>query len=224
MRNSIVGGALALLLIGALFAAVHFGGRQTRQVYGEYAPDPSRQAAQIKENFQGERRIGDWKLNCGPAQDLPKTPRVGGRPARNPNEASQKSAQPSSEWKIPRCRVYREPDSSRDKDSDVRVTFRQVGFKRVLSLFLRLPHNKVEVNDKVTLRLDKDVMVVPVHNCEPTFCLVIAPLKKADASPLMTAKSVILSFTARDSGKQVTASVPTGGLAAAINAMCRIDK
>ncbi len=224
MRNLLVGGALALLLIGALLTTVHFGSRQGQQASGNYANDPQQQAAQIKEGFQGERVIGDWKLSCGPPQKLPKAPRMGRQPVRNISEVPEKGTQLADGWKIPRCRVYREPDGPRTQDNDVRVTFRQVGFKRVLSLFLRLPRAGVEMNDKITLRLDKDVLDVLVHGCERTFCLVTVPIRKSDASPLMAAKSIVLSFVARDSGKHITASIPANGLASAINAMCRIDR
>jgi len=49
MHSSVVGSASALVLIGALLAAVHFGGRQAQQPPGEKSLDRSQVAAQIKE-------------------------------------------------------------------------------------------------------------------------------------------------------------------------------
>jgi hypothetical protein len=171
----------------------------------------------------GDRLIADWKLSCEPSHELPKAPGTGGRISRSSKRTHLREAPPPA-WKIPQCRVYPELTVPRDPDGKIRVTFRQAGFKRVLSLFLRFPSNDVIVGDKVTLRLNKTELVMPVHDCHRAFCLVIESITKGDAGSLLTAKSLMLAFAARPSGKQIVISVPMIGLAPAIGAMHRIDR
>jgi hypothetical protein len=224
MRSSVAGGMLVLVLIGALFAAVFYGSRQTQKMAGKQGPDPSQSAAQIKKDFTGSRLIGDWNLSCELAREPPKTLRIKGRPSRTSSRTSHQKAPLSADWKIPRCRAYSELSVPDDPQTRIRITLRQVGLKRVLSLFLRLPLKDVAAGDKVSLRLDRSARLVPVHSCERTFCLVIEPIGKTDASRLMAEKPMVVAFTARPTGKQVVAAVPTNGLAPAIAAMCRIDR
>ena len=110
MRNAAIGAVLAILLIGGLFAAVHFGGTHTlKGSPSATAPKNSTGAlspadvSQIKPSFIGTIRIGDWTLVCGKPRKLPTPPggpseqasKAAGQPTPPPNSPLKRMAGPA---------------------------------------------------------------------------------------------------------------------------------
>src|SRR6185312_9489776 len=136
MRNTLIGAVLALVLVAGLFAAARFGSHPAKGP--EPQQTPAQVAAQIKPGFIGEQKIGEWAFICGPGRELPKAPGSEGHSGNSAGTAPREAPPPPG-WKIPRCRSAMGLRSAHNKGEQVRLTFRQVGFKRVLALFLRFP-------------------------------------------------------------------------------------
>jgi invasion protein IalB len=213
MRSAVAGIALGLLVIAALIAFVRYGMGPSQQSALQGAADPARIAAQVPLGFEGDRQIGAWKLSCGPEQQAPKT--RGARP---------RTGKVSSEWKIPRCRVFAALSGSRNPDRGIRVTIRRAGLNRTLSLFVRFWPGDVRENDKASLRADKSIRVMAIRHCTQEFCLVRETIAKSDFSSILSAKSMSLAFTSRASGQHLVIAIPSTGLTDAIRAMLRIDR
>lgn len=221
MRNTLVGAALAVVLVAALFAAAHYGRRPAETPAAALSPE--QMAASIKSDFIGEQRIGDWKLVCGPGRVLPKPP-PGQHLSGNSEGLPPREAPPPPGWKIPRCRVAMALRSAHNPQDEVRLTFRQVGFKRVLALFLRMPPDEVSNGDAVTVRWDQAEWQIPVMSCAAQFCLAIHSIKFVDRPIVENAKQLQISFRPTTGDRQVAIKVPVNGLAPALGAMRRIDK
>lgn len=221
MRNTLIGAILAVVLVAGLFAAAQFGSRPAQGPEPQLSP--GQVAAQIKPDFIGEQKIGQWAFICGPGKVLPRTPGSGGR-VGNSAGTPPREAPPPPGWKIPRCRSAMGLRSARNPGEQVRLTFRQVGFKRVLALFLRFPPGEVENGDVVTVKLDDATWAIPIRSCAAQFCLAIQSIKFVDVPVLEKSKHLSLSFTPVPTQKLVEIAVPVSGLAESLVAMRRIDK
>jgi len=220
MRNTLVGAALAVVLVAALFAAAHYGRRPAETPAAALSPEQT--AASIKPGFIGEQKIGDWKLVCGAGRALPKPPP--GQHLSGNSEGLPPREAPPPGWKIPRCRVVMSLRSAHNPGDEVRLTFRQVGFKRVLALFLRMPPDQVSNGDPVTVRWDQTEWQIPVMSCAAQFCLAIQSIKFVDLPLVENAKQMQIAFKPATGDQRVAIKVPVDGLAPAIGAMRRIDK
>lgn len=220
MRNTLVGVVLAAVLVAGLFAAARFGSHPAETPKPK--PSVGEVAAQIKPDFIGERTIGDWKLICGPAKELPKLPsngRTGNSQGTPPREAP-----PPPGWKIPRCRAALGLRSAHNPNEQVRLTFRQVGFKRILALFLRFPPAELDNGDVVKVKLDQTEWSYPIRSCAAQFCLAIESIRPADVPVLEKATHFVLVFRPSSSQRDVAIAVPTTGLVESLNVMRRIDR
>lgn len=217
MRNSLVGVALAAVLVAALFAAAHFWSNPV----GVSGPDPAKLAASLPDDYVGQTTVGAWKLVCNPPRDLPAAPK-GGMQGNSAGTAPKETPPPPG-WKLPRCiagLVLRNPNDPQD---EIRVTFRNVGFKRVLALFLRFPPTDVTNGDMVKVRFDDTEWQIPVRTCPAAFCLAIQSIKFADVPAVEKAKSFTVMFKPASSRTEVAIPVPTNGLTPAIHAMRRLN-
>lgn len=221
MRNTLIGAVLAIVLVAGLFAAARFGSHPAKGPKPQLSP--SQVAAQIGPDFVGRQQIGDWLLVCGRGRELPKAP-SNGHMSGNSQGTPPREAPPPPGWKIPRCRSAMGLRSAHDTAERVRLTFRQVGFKRVLALFLRFPPDEVENGDIVTVQLDRVNWEIPIRSCAAQFCLAIQSIKFADVPVLEKSKRFVLSFRPTSTRKEIAIPVPTRGLVDSLSAMRRIDK
>lgn len=224
MRNTLIGGALAIVLVAALFAAAQYGRKPAIAGLDTKTLTPAEIAKGLSPDFVGEQRIGDWKLACAPVRELPKAPPLGGHDSGNSAGTAPKEAPPPPGWHIPRCHVATAMRSPKHPDEQIRVTFRAVGFKRVLALFLRFPPTEVDTGDAVTLQLDSTPWQVPIRTCAKAFCLSIQSIKFVDVPTLTNAKTMTLKFKPTGTQETVSIVVPTDGLSDALGAMQRLDK
>jgi invasion protein IalB len=222
MRNTLVGAVLAIVLVAGLFAAAHFGSRPAQGPAPQLSP--SQTTAQIGPDFIGDRKIGEWILYCGEAKELPSAPSNDGHVGGNSAGTTPKEAPPPPGWKIPRCRVVMGLRNAHNPAEQVRLTFRQAGFKRVIALFLRFPPDEVANGDVVTIQLDQAKWPIPIRSCAAQFCLAIQSIKFVDLPMIEKSKHMILAFTPASTHKAVAISVPTTGLEEALTVMRRIDK
>jgi len=220
MRNTLVGVVLALVLVAGLFAAARFGSHPSQAPKPQ--PGTAQLAAQIKPDFIGEQTLGEWKLICGPARELPRAPSNGR--TGNSQGTAPREAPPPPGWKIPRCRAALGLRNEHNPKEQVRLTFRQVGFKRILALFLRFPPDEVGNGDVVTVQLDREKRPFPIRSCAAQFCLAIESIPPADVSTFENAKRILLVFRPTSSQKDVAIAVPTAGLAESLGVMRRLDK
>jgi Invasion associated locus B (IalB) protein len=224
MRNTLIGGALAAVLVVALFvAAQHWhkpavGGVDAKNL------SPTDIVKALSPDFVGQQKIGTWTLVCGPVKELPHAPPLGGHDSGNSEGTAPKETPPPPGWHIPRCRAMLGMRSPKNPNDEIRVTFRAVGFKRVLAMFLRFPPDQVETGDPVSLQLDQTTWQVPIRTCAKAFCLSIQSIKFADVPTLLKAKSLKLEFKPTGGNEQIAIPIPTDGLAQAIDAIHKIDK
>jgi invasion protein IalB len=211
MRNMLAGGALAIVLIAALFAAATYG-RRPAEIAAPQGP--------LADDFIGEQKFGAWKLVCNEAKDLPRRPSDGR--TGNSEGTAPREAPPPPGWKLPRCLVGLVLHNPRKPEDEIRVTFRTIGFKRVLALFLRLAHDEVGAGDEATARFDQRAWPMPVR-CNPQFCLAIQSIKFADVPAVIKAKSMSIAFHPAGSENAVLIPVPAEGLGDAIETMRRLN-
>jgi len=223
MRNSLIGGILAVVLVAALIGASIYWRKPAVGGFDTKALTPAEIAKGLNSDFIGEQKIGNWSLVCGPVHELPKAPSLGGHDAGNSQGVVRKDAAPPPGWHIPRCRVLIGMRNPKDPSEEVRVTFRAVGFKRVLAMFLRFPPTEVETGDPVTMRLDDSAWAVPIRTCAKAFCLSIQSIKFSDVPTLTHAKSMRIEFKPTGGKETVAIPVPVAGLAEALEAMHRLD-
>lgn len=219
MRNTLVGAVLAAVLVAALFAASYYGRKPAES--GVAGVPPADAAAQLKDDWIGETRIGAWKLVCNEAKELPRPPSNG--MTGNSAGTAPREAPPPPGWKLPRCIVGLVLHNPNDPKDEIRVTFRTIGFKRVLALFLRFPPSDVSAGDTVKVRFDATEWQMPVRTCPAQFCLAIQSVKLADAPLVENAKKFEVAFKPGDGPTEVVLPLPTDGLGVAIKAMRRLN-
>ena len=225
MRNLYIGLGLAAVLIAGLFAVWYFRERPADPAADANAGMSSAQvAAQIKPDFVGDRRVGSWRLSCGKGIELP-----GREPAARRNPGNSENAPPGSEvvpphWKIPRCRAFLGLTNPQAPNEEIRITVRELGFKRALAVFLRFPPEEVNSSDIATLRIDQTEKPMPFRSCARAFCLSAESIRRSDEPSLMNAKTMTLKFTSKVAKKGIAIPIPTDGLGDAITAIRRIDK
>jgi hypothetical protein len=223
MRNTLIGAGLAAVLIVALFAAAHYGSRPTISKAAHAPSNPEEIAAQIKQDFIGEQPFGSWKLVCGAQHELPTPPPTPGHENGNSSGKPAANAVPPG-WKIPRCRVLLGLRNPKKPDQEVRITFRAVGAKRALAVFLRFPPEELQTGDTVTFRVGSTEWPVTVSACSARFCLGIRSLRFTELPALESAKQLSLAFKPVGNAQPVVVPIPVDGLTPAIRVMQRIDK
>jgi invasion protein IalB len=225
MRNSLIGLAFAVVLVGALFAAAHYGSHPAAPPQPSSTSqnaDPAAVVAALKPDFVGQAAIGDWRMNCTTPRSLPQQPQNGR--TGNSEGTAPKQASPPPGWKLPHCSVYQALRNPKNPADEVRMTFRRMGFKSVLAMFLRYPPDVVETGDMSTLKTDRKDIPMPIRTCSARFCLSIMSMKKADEPDFLKTKSMSLTFTSHTSNKEIVAPFKMRGFAEAIGAMRKMDK
>lgn len=211
MRNTLVGGALAIVLIVVLFAAATYG-RHPAVVAGPQGA--------LEDDFVGQQKFGSWALICNEAKVFPRAP-SNGRTGNSEGTAPKEEGPPQG-WKLPRCIVGLALHNPKNPEDEIRVTFRHISFRRVLALFVRLPHSEAAAGDAVQARFDSRQWDVPVR-CNPRFCLAIQSIKFADVPAVQQAKTFAIAFHPSGSDKAVLIPVPTEGLGDALKTMRRLN-
>jgi hypothetical protein len=225
MRNTLIGGALAAVLVVALFVAAQYWHKPAVGKVDSKNLSAAEIVKDLSPDFVGQQKIGSWMLACGPVHELPHAPPLNdGHDSGNSQGTAPKEAPPPPGWHIPRCRVMLGMRSPKNPADEIRITFRALGFKRVLAMFLRFPPDQVETGDPTTLQLDQTSWAEPIRTCSKMFCLSIQSIKFADVPTLLKAKSIQLRFKPTGSQTEVAIPVPADGLAEAIDAMHKIDK
>jgi len=213
MRNTLIGGALAIVLVAALFAAASYGRRPAEM--------PASASGALTDDFIGQQKFGAWKLVCNAAQEFPRPPSDGR--TGNSEGTAPKEAPPPPGWKMPRCIVGLVLHNPKNPEDEIRVTFRHIGFRRVLALVLRFPPDDVTNGDVIKARFDQSEWPIPVRSCARQFCLAIQSIKFADAPTVEKAKTFSIAFQPSGSENAVQIPVPAAGLGDALQAMRRLN-
>jgi len=222
MRNSLIGIALALVLVGVLFAGARYGSHPAVQqpvTVADQDRDPAAVVAALKPDFIGQTSVGNWKMSCTKQRELPKSPGGG-----MPGTSGEKRQGPPPGFKLPHCNVSQSLRNPKDPNDEVRMTLRRMGFQSVLAIFLRFPPQAVETGDMSTLAIDGKDIPMPIRTCAMQFCLSIMSVKKVDEPALLKTKTMTLKFTSRASGKEVIVPFKMRGFAEAVGAMRRMDQ
>lgn len=218
MRNTLLGAALAVVLVAALFAASHYGRKPAQ---GPAEPAVPQAAGALKNDFIGQVKFGAWKLACNKARELPRPPSAGMQ--GNSESNTPKEPPPPPGWKLPRCITGLVLHNPRNKTDEIRVTFRHVSFRRVLTMFLRFPPGDVTTGDIVKARFGDTGWNIPVRTCSAQFCLAIESIKLADTAVVENAKSFSLAFTPDGQDTEIVLPIPVDGLTDALHAMRRLN-
>jgi invasion protein IalB len=224
MRNSLIGGILAAVLVAALFWAsqsLHRPAVAGQQ--GAADVSPAQAVAGLTPKFVGEVKVGSWILACGQVHELPKAPAIGGHTSGNSDNAAPREAAPPPGWHIPRCRTVYVVHEANGNAEKVRFTFREAGFKRVLALFLRFPPADSGMSGAITVQADGNTFQFPQPACVKVYCLSIESIKFADLPNVLKARKISLKYTLPGTQETVEIPVPVDGLADALNAMRKID-
>ena len=219
MRNTLVGAVLAAVLVAALFAASYYG-RKPAAEGGAAGLSTTQDVATLKDDWVGETKSGAWRLVCNEGKELPKAPSNGTQPG---NSDGVKREGPPPGFKLPRCIVGMILHNPKDPKDEIRVTFRTIGFKRVLAVFLRFPPADVQTGDIVKASFDQTDWQIPVRSCPAAFCLAIQSVKHEDVPVVENAKKFAVTFKPSGSDANVILPLPTDGLGAAIKAMRRLN-
>jgi invasion protein IalB len=212
MRNTIIGAVLAAILVAALFAAALWG----RHPGADSGADPAKAAASLTADFVGEKRIGDWHIVCGEPKAFPRPPGNSGDGGNS--EGTPPQGGPPEGFMFPRCHTI---VARKSPTGEILISFRQFGFKRVLTLFVRLAPGAVPSGESVTARFDKTDRAIPLR-CAPRLCLGVIQFRKAEQPVVLHAATMTIGFKAATG--PVGIDVPTRGLPEAIEAMQRINK
>jgi len=222
MRNSLIGIALAIVLVGVLFAGARYGSHPAAQ---QAAPtvnqntDPASVVAGLKPSFIGQVAIGSWNMNCTKQRTLPRSPQSG-----NPGTSGEKQAGPPPGFKLPHCNVSQTLRNPKNPKDEVRMTLRRMGFQSVLAIFLRFPPETVETGDMSVLTLDGKEIEMPIRTCSLQFCLSIMSVKKVDEPDMLKTKNMSLKFTSRASDKEIVVPFKMRGFVEAVGAMRKMDR
>jgi len=233
MRNTLVGVVLAIVFIAAIFAAGHYGPKSLTGT-GPAAPGsggmpPAEAVTKIKPDFVGHTRIGDWSLVCTEPRKLPKQPQMGGGqpPASGAsNSAGIKMEGPPPGFMIPRCLTVSLFPVPGHPAQAFRVTFRLLGFKRRLAVFIQVPED-AGPGEQIGLKLNNRSLAVPVRACNEVRarCLAAETFKPdVEASTIMTAKTLAFVFQPGPDGKPRVTNASAYGLPETLATIRRIDK
>jgi hypothetical protein len=232
MRNTVVGVVLALVFIAAIFAAGQYGPKSL--VGGgpsgpPPAPPPKEAAAKIKASFVGRTKIGDWSLVCTEPRKLPKPPPMGGKmpppPPGMSNSAGVKLEGPPPGFRIPRCQTVMLLAVPGHPKQAFRVTFRLLGFKRRLAVFVQVPED-AEPGEQIDLQFSRGTLAVPVRACNEirARCLAAQTFKpEEEASTIMTTKTLGFVFQPGKDGKPRVAKGSAYGFPETLATIRRID-
>jgi len=223
MRNMMIGGILAAVLVAGLFLAAQYGRKPAVSAFDSSAMSAAQIAKTLNGDFVGTQKLGAWTLLCGNVHELPQKPPLEGHTSGNSEGTPPKEPPPPPHWHIPRCRVVYSTHNSSQPPQEIRVTFREFGFKRVLAVFLRFPPTEVSSGDAIAFRLDGTQWQLTVRGCARIACLAIRSIKFDELPTVNNAKTLKMTYTPSGTQEKVTVTVPTDGLAEALAAMRRID-
>lgn len=249
MRNTVIGLALAAVLLGGLFfAATHRAHRAPAQRAAN--PEAIRAAAaSIQSGFVGSKQIGAWRVACTdkpifvsanqsvPADKAPAAPAsiplsLDGKPKAKPAAADHAKAADAAAAKpgakaelrkvsLGRCRAFLE---FRRKDEPKRIVltlaFRRIGAKLDrLGLFVRTVAAKK--GQEVVLRLGKGGFKLPVAGCGKAGCLAVGILPSSSERDLAVVERGALVLPPGKNGKRPAVQIPFVGLPPALSAIRR---
>jgi|HubBroStandDraft_6_1064221.scaffolds.fasta_scaffold720455_1 invasion protein IalB len=221
MRNTIIGGVLAIVLVAALFAASYYHSPAHNPPPAP-APNPDAVAAHIKPGFVGTQLIGAWRLNC--FKPRPVSPEAE-RPAGSNANATPPSPGPDQQnW---RCRVVFGIHSRSHPAERVVIRFQYIGPKRVVLLSTQIPWQltwRPGTDEALTLRLSNGEMKIPVRLCGPPVCLAMVNVPPADAKRLLSTSRMIAEVSVSAGAKPITFTIPVTGLRQALETLDRIDQ
>jgi len=234
MRNTRVGVVLAIVFVAAIFAAGQYGPKSLTGT-GPAAPGsggmpPAEAASKIQPSFVGRTKIGDWSLFCTEPRKLPKPPPLSGGiqppPSGAPNSTGVKMEGPPPGFMIPRCQAISLFPVPGHPTEAFRVTFRLLGFKRRLAVFIQVPED-AGPGEQIEIKLNNRSLSVPVRACNEVRarCLAAQTFKpEVEASTVMPAKTMSFVFQPGPDGKPRVTNASAYGLPETVATIRRIDK
>ncbi len=124
MRNTLIGGALAIVLVAALFVAAQYGRKPAVAGLDAKTLTPAEIAKGLSPDFVGEQKIGAWKLACVRFTNCRKRRRWEVTTPEIRQAPRQRKRRRRRGWHIPRCRVIVSMRNPKHLDEEIRVTFR----------------------------------------------------------------------------------------------------
>jgi invasion protein IalB len=203
MKGIIIGLALALAFVAAIFAADRFFPHelvsQTRDV-----------AASVKPGFQGAKRIGAWTLFC--AQGTAQEPQQAAIPfALTPRSSAR---QPLG-GQLGRCHVSLVV-ANKQRQALMSANFRLTSRQQAVTLILRFSP-MAKKGDSVVVKLNTSDFRVPVADCTAKECLALGMLPDRLQATLFAAPTATFIFPAGPGGKRPALRLPLTGLGDAVS-------
>ena len=227
MRNTLIGGVLAIVFVAAVFAVAYFHPHKTQSPSS--MPTPSEAARAIPMGFTGSREVGAWEVFCPPR--LP-PPGVVGEGWENGKGSSNATAAPKPVWMLQRCRLLKTLRNAGDPKQWVDVILTFIGQpQRFLVPVVRLAPGIVPAGSDVDLWLDRKDIKLQVIFCGPIACpAAVFPQPKdshnittAEVEQIGSVKNAALVLPPSPGKKAVTLNIPLTGVGAALAAIHRLN-
>src|ERR1700760_1839354 len=119
MRNSLIGIALAAVLVAALFAAARYSSHPAASQQPSTTvqnTDPATVVAALKPDFVGQVAVGSWRLACNKPRPLPREPQSG-----NSEGTAPRQPPPPPGWQMPHCNVSQVLRNPKNPSDEVRM-------------------------------------------------------------------------------------------------------
>lgn len=213
MRNTLIGLAAAVVLLGAVFALSRlYPGQLPKQVAGptpqqiETTEQIDRQAASVGAGFIGSQDIGPWILSCPQqAVDAPKDTLPG-----------------ASTVKFARCRTQLlVHDSAHVKDIVLGAVVRPIEGSDGIALILHIPPVSKPGIKVIVALAEKQIIGLPVSACEKTQCIAMGVLKLSDFRQVLSKPRLAVVVPIQKTGQRMVIPMTTKGLRQAIDAIRR---
>jgi invasion protein IalB len=215
MRNTLIGLSAAAAILVVVFivsriipgAPVH---PAQPQATGPTAEEMAQAAAKVTPGFLGATAIGEWNVTCG-------------KPAQH-NDASDTGTDlaKAHEIKFGRCRSALLVRNSKDtKKVALIAVFRLIDKSDEVALILHTPP-VVKPGTKVLVALaEKQVIGLPVTNCEKGQCIAIGLLKPRVFQQLIGRPKLAVVVPLQANGQRMIIPLSMTGLPQSVEAMRR---
>jgi invasion protein IalB len=215
MRNTLIGlfAAAAILVVVFIVSRVMPGApfRPAQpKATGPTIEQIQQAAAKVTPGFMGSAMVGEWNINCGkPAQRI---------------DASNSAADPAKahEIKFGRCRSALLVRNSKDtKKVALIAVFRLIDDSDEVALILHTPPI-VKTGTKVLVALaEKQVIGLPVTNCEKGQCIALGLLKPRVYQQLIARPKLAVVVPLQANGQRMIIPLSMTGLPQSVEAMHR---
>lgn len=220
MRNTFIGLAAAAAIVVVLFAISRLIPPSATTPAAVRPPTANPQqiaqsASVVKPGYIGTVDIGAWKLECGAAPKETPAP-------SSINAQGTAAPAPKGEVKFGRCRTaLLVHDKAHPKGVVLIAVLRPVQKTDELALILHVPPVTKPGAKVIVALAEKQIIGLPVANCEKTQCIAFGVLKSNVAAQLLARPRLAVVVTIQATGQRMVIPMSTQGLPQSVAALRR---